>query len=173
MYKLRELERKDLEIINKWRNDPELISFLGANFRYINLDVDNKWFDSYMSNRGSAVRCAIVSDECDDIIGLVSLTSIDQINQSAELQIMIGETEKRSKGIGSFAVKSMLNHAFNNLNLMRVELTVLTDNARAIHVYEKNGFVLEGKMRKVKYKNGKFVDMYMYSILKEEFNKTL
>ena len=40
MYKLRELERKDLIIINSWRNDYELIEQLGAPFRYINLEVD-------------------------------------------------------------------------------------------------------------------------------------
>ena len=49
MYKLRELERKDLTTINVWRNDPELISYLGAAFRYINLDVDIKWFENYKS----------------------------------------------------------------------------------------------------------------------------
>lgn len=46
MYKLRELERKDLTIINSWRNDYELIEQLGAPFRYINLEVDQKWFVS-------------------------------------------------------------------------------------------------------------------------------
>lgn len=52
MFRLRELERKDLPIINRWRNDAELIALLDAPFRYINLDVDMKWFDGYMSNRG-------------------------------------------------------------------------------------------------------------------------
>lgn len=56
MYHLRELERKDLKTINCWRNDPELIAVLGAPFRYINLDVDENWFDGYMSNRGTQVR---------------------------------------------------------------------------------------------------------------------
>lgn len=45
MFHLRELERKDLPAINKWRNDPELIALLGAPFRYINLDVDIKWYE--------------------------------------------------------------------------------------------------------------------------------
>ena len=37
MIRLRELESKDLAEINQWRNDPELISNLGAPYRYINL----------------------------------------------------------------------------------------------------------------------------------------
>lgn len=169
MFHLRELERKDLPVINKWRNDPELICLLGAPFRYINLDIDIKWYESYLGNRGNAVRCAITEDDKDLILGLVSLTSINYLNQSAEFHIMIGDIQNQGRGIGTFAVKNMLNHAFKNMNLHRVELTVLEDNARAKHLYEKCGFVYEGKKRKAKYKNGKFVDMLQYSILKSEF----
>jgi UDP-4-amino-4,6-dideoxy-N-acetyl-beta-L-altrosamine N-acetyltransferase len=168
MYKLRELEKKDLETINKWRNDPELISMLGAPFRFINLEVDEKWFAGYMNNRGNTVRCAIVEETNDDILGLVSLVSIDHLNQSAEFHIMIGNKENQGKGMGTFAVNAMLQHAFYNMNLQRVELTVLEDNTRARHLYEKCGFVQEGVKRKAKYKNGKFINMLLYSVLKED-----
>lgn len=169
MFHLRELERKDLPAINKWRNDPELIALLGAPFRYINLDVGIKWYESYMGNRGNTVRCAIIEDDSDYILELVSLVSINYMNQSAEFHIMIGDTQNQGRGLGTFAVNSMLNHAFNNMNLQRVELSVLEDNTRAKRLYEKCGFVYEGKKRKAKYKNGQFVDMLMYSILKSEF----
>ena len=128
-----------------------------------------KWFDSYMASRNSAVRCAIVDSEEDEILGLVSLVSIDHLNQSGEFHIMIGDTKNQGRGMGTFAVKEMLSHAFRNLNLHRVELTVLETNQRARHLYEKTGFVLEGMKRKAKYKNGEFINMCIYSILKEEF----
>lgn len=169
-YRLRELEKKDLPAINEWRNDPELIAQLGAPFRYINLGVDEAWFESYMKNRNTAVRCAIVEEDIDDILGLVSLVSIDHMNQSAEFHIMIGSKENQGKGLGTFAVTQMLHHAFDNLNLQRVELTVLEDNERARHLYEKIGFVQEGMKRAAKYKKGKFVNMLIYSMLKTEFN---
>lgn len=170
MYQLRELERKDLATVTTWRNQPELIAQLGAPFRYINAEVDNRWFDSYMANRGSCVRCAIVQrDAPEQILGLVSLTNIDHLNQSAVLHIMIGDTARQGKGMGTFAVKAMLDHAFQNLNLHRVELKALTSNERARHVYEKVGFVREGILRKAVYKNGEFVDLYVYSLLREEY----
>lgn len=169
MYRLRELEEKDIIIINKWRNNAELISMLGAPYRFINQSVDKNWFNSYMNNRSSQVRCAIVTEENDDILGLVSLTSINQLNQSAEFHIMIGETVNQGKGMGTFAVKKMLDHAFKNLNLYRIELTVLESNKRAQHLYEKCGFIKEGTMRNCVYKNGEFVNMHIYSILKEEY----
>lgn len=80
MYRLRELEEKNMVIVNKWRNNAELISMLGAPYGFINQGVDRNWFNSYMNNRLSQVRCAIVTEESDDILGLVSLTSIDQLN---------------------------------------------------------------------------------------------
>ena len=109
-----------IQTINGWRNNPELIAQLGAPFRYINQEVDGRWFDSYMANRNHCVRCAIVDkDKPGEILGLVSLTDIDQLNQCAVLHIMIGCPSQQNKGIGSFAVKKMLDHAFRNMNMHR------------------------------------------------------
>ena len=168
MYRLRELSKEDIPEINRWRNNKELIDNLGAQFRYINLSVDEKWYEAYMQNRATCVRCAI-ADENNFIIGLISLTNINQINQSAVLHIMIGSEHSRNKGAGTYAVREILKHAFYNLNLMRIELNVLTENSRAVHLYEKCGFVREGTKRKATFKNGRFEDMHMYSILRNEF----
>lgn len=168
MYRLRELERRDLAEINKWRNDPELIRFLGAPFRYINYEVDVQWFENYMKNRDNAVRCAIAGDD-DVIIGLVSLVPVNTFNQSAVLHIMIGSSENHNRGCGTFAVNEILKHAFMNMNLNRVELSVLEDNSRARHVYEKAGFIQEGIKRNAVFKGGRFVNMVMYAILREEY----
>ena len=130
MLKLRKLNENDLSIINTWRNDKDLIDNLGAPFRFIEPGVDKRWYENYMNSRNVAVRCAIV-DENDKILGLVSLTSIDQLNQSAEFHIMIGCSENQGRGIGTFAVNEMLKHAFYNLNLHRVELTALENNEQA------------------------------------------
>ena len=173
MYRLRELCRADLMTINKWRNDPELISQLGAPFRYINAEVDERWYEAYMSSRSNTIRCAITKDDSDDILGLVSLTNIDYLNQSAIFHIMVGSETSRGHGAGTYAVKAMLYHAFYNMNLQRVELTVLESNLRARHVYEKCGFQYEGRKRNAVYKNGCFVDMLQYSVLKSEFLETM
>jgi RimJ/RimL family protein N-acetyltransferase len=169
MYKLRELEKKDLGEVNQWRNDQNLISLLGAPFRFINMDVDLRWYENYISSRGNCVRCAVVLQEEDKILGLVSLTSIDYLNQSAEFHIQIGNKANQGKGIGTFAVKEMLAHAFNNMNLHRIELIVLEENEKAKHLYEKCGFIYEGKKKAAVYKNGKYVDLHCYAILKEDY----
>ena len=102
------------------------------------------------------------------ILGLVTLAGIDHLRQSATLHIMIGSSKNRGRGMGTFAVLSMLRHAFYDLNLHRVELSVLATNEAAIGLYEKCGFSREGTRRQACYKQGKFVDMYEYGILRGE-----
>lgn len=168
MFKLRELNKNDLITINEWRNDPELISSLEAPYRFINIDVDNEWYENYLKRRATAVRCAIVEEsDSNSIIGLISLINIDYINRSAELHIFIGDKKNRGKGIGTFAVNAMIEHGFNNLNLRRIELEVLEDNAIAVHTYEKCGFIREGLKRSAIFKNGKYVSVIIMAKIKE------
>ena len=164
MFKLRELEREDVNTINQWRNDASLIACLGAPYRFINGEVDKAWYEQYMHSRNNTVRCVIVDDN-NTVLGLISLVNINYINRSAELHIMIGDSENRGKGIGTFAVKSMVDHAFLNLNLHRIELGVLENNYPAIRLYEKTGFVKEGIKRESHYKNGEYVNMIMMGLL--------
>lgn len=64
----------------------------------------------------------------------------------------------------------MLRHAFSDLGLNRVELTVLESNSRARSIYEKEGFTLEGTLRAAAWKNGRHEDMHVMSILRDEWN---
>ena len=169
MYSLRELAREDIKTINSWRNKKELIDNLGAPYRFITFDVDNIWYDNYLSSRNNTIRCAVVDKE-NKILGLVSLTNIDRINQSAVLHIMIGDEEHRGKGLGTFAVSEIIEHAFYNMNLRRIELSVLKDNIRAQALYKKVGFRTEGEKQEAIFKNGKFVNLYSMALLKSEYN---
>ena len=121
-----------------------------------------------MQNRGTNIRCSILNEE-EQVLGLVSLTNIDRMNQTAVFHIMIGDSTHRDKGIGSYATNEILRHAFYDMNLNRVELTVLESNNRAIALYEKLGFKKEGIKREAVYKNGEFVNMILMAILKSEY----
>ena len=48
-YTLREIELSDIETVNSWRSDPELIGHLLAPFRYISPETDKRWYDDYMA----------------------------------------------------------------------------------------------------------------------------
>lgn len=53
----------------------------------------------------------------------------------------------QGRGVGKALLTELVNLADNWLNLLRVELSVASDNARAIALYQKFGFVVEGEAR--------------------------
>ena len=167
-YTLRELSRSDLPAMTKWRNDPDVIDQLGSPFRFIDHEVDLKWFDAYLASRMNNVRLAICEMESGKIIGATHLLGIDWINRSADFGIWIGNKESQGHGAGEFATRGILKHAFLDLHLHRIALTVVATNERAIGLYKKIGFVEEGRMRQVIFKHGKYVDMIQMAILSNE-----
>lgn len=171
MIRLRELSRKDLPVINSWRLDRSLNEVMGSPYRFIDMEVEEKWFDNYLNDRNSCIRCTICDDET--IVGIISLTNIDYHNRCCRLHIMIGNVSNRNKGIGTYAIREMVKHAFLNVNMNRVELGILDYNEHSSYVFEKIGFHLEGIKREAVFKNGKYVDMKEYSILKSEYSKNI
>lgn len=168
---LRELCQHDLAAINKWRNDREVTGYLGSPFRYISQEVDGAWLNSYFSSRSNTVRLAICERTSGSIMGAVYLLSIDWVSRNCEFAIWIGEKKCQGQGVGTFATQEALYHAFRDLNLNRVYLTVLSENNRAIELYRKIGFSIEGTLRQAVYKDGNYADMLQMSILAEEFNR--
>lgn len=64
------------------------------------------------------------------------------------------------KGIGKALIGEILALADNWFNLRRIELTVYTDNEPAIRLYERHGFVTEGRMKEFAFRDGSYVDAY-------------
>ena len=138
-YILREIELSDIETVNSWRSDPELIGHLLAPFRYISPETDKRWYDDYMANRASTVRCAIVAEN-GKLVGIVSLVDIDSLSRSAELSIMIGRSEDRLQGAGSFAVNWMTitERELQDILLKYDNSPVLQFFSNALHVLIEN-----------------------------------
>jgi diamine N-acetyltransferase len=166
---LREIERGDWAQINAWRNDREVVDFLGSNFLFIAEAVDEQWYDSYLSSRDRNIRLAIVTNADDAYIGNVQLTSIHPLNRSAEFSIFIGDKRYWSHGYGREAMLKMLQHGFGDLNLNRIHLTVLDDNERAIRLYESAGFKVEGRLVQAVFKNGSYHDLIAMAALRKDF----
>jgi RimJ/RimL family protein N-acetyltransferase len=64
----------------------------------------------------------------------------------------------------------MLKHGFEPLNLNHIYLYVYESNPSAIRVFEKCGFVHEGKLRQSTYRNGHYIENLLMSMLHSEWN---
>ena len=70
------------------------------------------------------------------------------------------------RGIGSALLAALIDTADNWLNLRRLELVVYVDNAPALRLYEKFGFVIEGRRRRDVFRDGEFVDSFIMARLR-------
>jgi RimJ/RimL family protein N-acetyltransferase len=161
---LRALEVADFERTQQWHNDPRLYDTLISPFRYVSHAAEEEWIRRKVAYSQTEIQLAICLREDDRHIGNIHLTDIDWISRHGHLGMFIGEAQYQSKGYGQQALRLMLRHAFRDLGLHRVCLVVLDDNPRALRVYEKCGFVVEGRLRQHVYKRGAFRDLIFMGV---------
>ena len=91
-------------------------------------------------------------------------------HHKATFAIGLFDAELRGIGVGSEAVQLALSYAFEYLSLHRVSLKVFAFNERALHVYKKCGFVVEGIERDAVFFDGRYESDVLMSILRHEFD---
>lgn len=156
---LRALDLNDLERTLKWHNDRDLYRSLVGTFRYVSRSAEEEWLRKLLAYSSTQLGLAICLAETSQHIGNIYLKDIDWVVRQATLDVLIGEIGQRGKGYGQAAMRSLIGHAFEDLSLLRLHLTVLEDNVAAIKLYEKCGFVVEGRFRRHAFKNGQFKDV--------------
>lgn len=100
-------------------------------------------------------------------VGNVALQSINWINRSAELAIIIGDKGVWGRGIGVWACQKVLYHAFYIMGLNRVWTGTSETNEGMQVVALKIGMHYEGTFSDGMWLNGSFVDVPVYAIIEE------
>jgi putative acetyltransferase len=101
----------------------------------------------------------IVATVAGEIVGNIGLVRLSRARRAHVGQIGMGVRDAwQGKGVGSALMQAALDLADNWFGLRRVELTVHADNARAIALYRKFGFVREGKHIAYSLRDGVYVD---------------
>lgn len=102
-------------------------------------------------------------------IGYFRLSNYSKINQN----IYIGadlHPKFWGQKLSYPSYQKFIEYLFNNYNLNKISLEVLSTNIRAYNLYKKLGFIKEGTKRQEILKNNIFVDSIIMSLLKKEFN---
>lgn len=78
---------------------------------------------------------------------------------SGELGMAVHD-DFQGQGVGTALMAAIIDLADRWLGLCRIELSVMTDNAPAVHLYKKFGFEIEGTARQYALRDGEYVDVY-------------
>lgn len=92
----------------------------------------------------------------------------DHANRSAKLGLWIG-LPFQGHGYGSEAVRQMVEFGFGKMKLERLEARIYVGNFASRRIFEKNGFAMEGTLRRVALKRGIFMDEWVMGAIREEF----
>lgn len=103
------------------------------------------------------------------LVGFIQLVMIDLPMRRAAMGIGIGEKHLRGQGIGSTALRLLLDYAFTVKGLERVYAEVFSSNQRSQRLMEHVGFQREGLLRQHDFHHGARQDTYIFGILKSEF----
>lgn len=164
---IRKFKREDIPKKVEWINNPENNQFLHYDIP-IEIEKTQRWYEN-IAGRTDRYDAVIEADGVP--CGTIGLLNINRKNSKAEYYIAMGETSFKGKGVATQASKLLLDYGFKVIGLNRIYLFTETENILAQKLFEKVGFVREGCMRLDIVSHGKFVDRYVYGIVRNDYLK--
>lgn len=166
--KLRALELTDVENYHRWINDEESNQTRGLYHPTSKIEAE-EWVRSQMTSTPEHITF-IIENEKGGPIGVLGFRGICTRSGRAELWIYIGEKSEWRKGYGREAIEALCGYGFDSMNLFRVWLECDPGYERIMAMYQKAGFVLEGRMRKAYFRHGEYRDTCILGLLRDERN---
>jgi RimJ/RimL family protein N-acetyltransferase len=129
-----------------WLNDTDVNMYLESGFYQHNMQGLVDFVNGYQSNK-KAVFLVIRLKENNKHIGNIKIDKINYIHRNCEYGIMMGDKTEWGKGYAKEASIAIINYAFEQLGLNKVNLGVIDSNNVAVKLYEIIGFVVEGVLK--------------------------
>ena len=99
-------------------------------------------------------------------VGSIGITLGSDVHaKSAEIGYWLGE-EYWNRGLATKAIREMCRTAFSRYDIVRIFAEVFADNAGSCKALEKSGFLMEGRLRKSVFKNGRYLDSLIFGLIR-------
>lgn len=162
--KLRPLERDDLPFVHQLDNNASVMRywFEEPYEAFVELsDIYDKHIHDQSERR-------FIIEQRSNKVGMVELVEINHIHRRAEFQIIIDPTHQ-GQGYASTAAKLAMDYGFSVLNLYKLSLIVDKENKKAIHIYSKLGFQVEGELIHEFFINGEYRNAIRMCIFQSQY----
>jgi RimJ/RimL family protein N-acetyltransferase len=163
---LRALLRTDKRQLRFWRNDYSIWKWCRQNTLLSDVNQD-MWFESQAVD--PKIKMFMIQKDGDEV-GVCGLTDLDLVNCRAEFSLYIAPL-KRGKGYASAGLKTLFSHGFSSWPL-RVIWGESFQNNPAMMLFQRLGMNMDGIRRDFYFRDGKWIDAYLYSLTREEWLKS-
>ncbi|WCD97027.1 GNAT family protein [Streptomyces sp. HUAS 31] len=164
---LRPFTEDDAAVMAEIIEDPEVVRFTGDPSEEFSLERLRSWYGSRTA-QNDRLDLAVTDRATGELVGEVVLYEWDATARSCTFRTLVGP-RGRGRGIGTEATRLIVGHGFEQLGLHRIQLEAYGHNPRALRVYEKVGFLVEGVRREADFRDGQWLDWVMMAVLDHEW----
>jgi len=143
--------------------DPDLLRFTRIP-EPVPPDFARTWLGAYEEGRREGTREAFAVVEDGEFLGLALAPRIDRETATAELGYVVSPAA-RGRGVATEALRQLTAWAFDERGLFRLELMISVDNPASKRVAERSGYVLDGVLRSLYFKQDLREDTEIWSRL--------
>lgn len=167
-YYFKEICQKDRVNIHKGLSNPEITKYYDVHFSTLEeTQIQMDWY-SKIKEEGTGIWWGIYGSVDNQFRGAAGFNNLEIKHLKAEIGLWLLE-EYWGKGILKEVMPTLFKEGFEELGLNRIEGYVLSDNKKCKSALEKINFKYEGTMRECEIKNGKFVSLDIYAVLKGDW----
>ena len=166
---LRALEVNDVPQWASWFNDTVVTEYMNKGmFPVAEADQSNR-LNTLYNQQTNNIQLAIVVKQSQVLVGLIGLHKIDWVHRHGDISILIGNEVGRGKGFSKHAVRLVVEHAFNKLNLHKLTSGMWSNNLASEACFKSLGFKYEGCRKAQYFYQGSYVDELNYGLLRKEW----
>jgi len=160
---LRQINIDDLKILRDWRNAKGIYEF-NTQFTLLNMKEQKNWFNQ-IHEKNSNSMMFIITNKKNQPIGVCGLIHINRTERCADVAIILGKQRLHGQGLGSEILQLLVEYGFKKLGLHRIGAEIFEYNQISVRLFEKLGFEYESTMRETLWRNGRWWNIHIFSLL--------
>lgn len=160
---------KDTDDIYEYTSNPKVAEYLTWDYHKTKESTIN--FINHIikiSSEGSCIEWCVEYKENKKVIGMFGFVRHDQQSRYVELGYVLNE-KYWNKGIGTEIVKELIKWAFSSDDINKIYATHQDNNNGSGKIMTNNNMKYEGTLKEHFYKNGKYIDLKCYGLLRKEY----
>lgn len=166
---LHTIEEADLDLLNENVNDPRVRRPLTSAQPTTMRETEAFHEDVVADDDGVNLLVCVDGEGGEpEAVGDVALFDIGERTRDAEIAISI-HPDHWGEGYGTEASELLVEYAFDERNLNRVQARVIATNDASRRIFEKLGFEQEGRLRENQFLDGEYVDTIYFGLLESEY----
>ncbi|STO08619.1 GNAT family N-acetyltransferase [Exiguobacterium aurantiacum] len=168
-FTLRELEPRDARALYAILSTDEVMRYYGSDPLLAVYEAKNviAYFKDQFQ-QGKAIRWAICDRSTDELVGTIGFHNWTPQYYRAEIGFEVARSHWR-QGVAFEAATAVIEHGFNEFKFHRISALVAPENDGSNRLVQKLGFTKEGLLHDYAYSHGRFMDLTMYRLLRDEW----